>query len=159
NKKVNIGDTFKHHVILPKSISHMKFLTIPYAANDFSIVFSALGYTHLGDKKYKYKLEWFNNQWVMARDVMHKANYTNLDPGEYTFLVKTAHSDGLGNNNPRTLRIEILPPFWLTTWAYIIYALFIIGVLYVARNILLYRTRMNFRMEHQKHEAQRMHEL
>lgn len=159
NKSVGIGETIRNHIILPKAISKLKSITIPYKANDFSIVFAALGYTHTGKNKYAYKLKGFNDQWIIAGDKMHKTTYTNLDPGEYTFLVKASNNDGVWGQKSESLQIKVLPPFWGTIWAYIIYGLIIFGLLYLARSILLYRARMNFKIEHQQHEAQRMHEL
>ena len=52
-----------------------------------------------------------------------KVYFTNLAPGNYTFKVKAANSSGTWTENTRQLRIEILPPFWATTWAYIIYVI------------------------------------
>ncbi|MGH2645512.1 MAG: ATP-binding protein, partial [Chitinophagaceae bacterium] len=108
---------------------------------------------------YAYQLEGFNKTWIFSNGNAHKATYTNLDPGKYIFSVKASNNDGVWGKEPATLQITVLPPFWRTIWAYLIYALLIIGILYIARSILLYRARMNFRIEHQQHEAQRMHEL
>ena len=41
--------------------------------------------------------------------------------------MKGANNDGLWNPEERTLRIEILPPLYLTGWAYCIYTLLFIG--------------------------------
>jgi signal transduction histidine kinase/ligand-binding sensor domain-containing protein/DNA-binding response OmpR family regulator len=159
NKSVKIGETIGKHIILPKAINEVKSVTLPYGANDFSLVFAALGYSHSGKNKYRYKLEGFSENWITSGGGMHKATYTNLDPGTYIFNVMASNNDGIWGKQGASLQIHVLPPFWRTNWAYFIYALLIIGILYLARSILLYRARMNFRMEHQRHEAQRMHEL
>lgn len=159
NKSIAIGDIVKNHTILPRSITEMKAVTIPYEANDFSIVFAALGYIHSDKNGYAYKLKGFNDNWVLSNGETHRATYTNLDPGEYTFMVKNSNNDDVWNEKVTTLHIKILPPFWRTVWAYILYVLLILGILYLARSILLYRARMKFKIAHQEHEAQRMHEL
>ncbi|HLR38566.1 MAG TPA: two-component regulator propeller domain-containing protein [Chitinophagaceae bacterium] len=159
NKSIKIGENIKKHVILPRSITQLKTITIPHGANDFSIVFAALGYGQSGKNKYAYKLQGFNNDWITSNGSNHKATFTNLDPGDYTFMVKASNKDGVWSQSSRNLEIRVLPPFWLTTWAYILYALIIIGILLLARRILLYRARMKFKMEHQRNEARRIHEL
>src|SRR5699024_5658376 len=70
-----------------------------------------------------------------------------------------SNNDGIWAKKAKDLQIVVLPPFWQTTWAYILYALLILAVLYAARSILLYRARMNFKIEHQNEEARRIHEL
>jgi signal transduction histidine kinase/ligand-binding sensor domain-containing protein/DNA-binding response OmpR family regulator len=166
NKSISIGEKIKKHIILTRSITETKSITLPYGANDFSIVFAALGYDHPdnnqagnGQGRYAYKLDGFNTGWIYSNGNTHKATYTNLDPGKYVFRVKASNNDGIRGNQEATIQVIVLPPFWKTIWAYIIYALVVIGMLYIARNILLYRARMNFQIEHQQHEAQRMHEL
>ena len=44
------------------------------------------------------------------------ATYTNLDPGEYVFRVKSSNNDGLWNQTGKSLRIVITPPLWETRW-------------------------------------------
>lgn len=166
NKDILVGEKIKKHIILTRSITETKSITLPYGANDFSIVFAALGYDHTDKSQggsrqggYAYQLEGFNKNWILTNGNAHKATYTNLDPGKYIFRVKASNNDGVWGKQEATMQIIVLPPFWKTIWAYIIYALLIIGILYIARSILLYRARMNFKMEYQQHEAQRMHEL
>lgn len=159
NKPVLIGERVKKHVILERSIAETRSITLPYGANDFSLVFASLGYTRSEKSRYAYKLQGFNTDWVITGAGTHKATYTNLDPGTYLFQVKASNNDGVWSPAMATIRIRVLPPFWKTVWAYILYALVILGLLYLARSILLYRARMNFRIEHQQHESQRTHEL
>lgn len=166
NKSISIGEKIRRHVILTESITETKSFTLPYGANDFSIVFAALGYNHPdksisagGQSRYGYKLEGFNTNWIYTNGNAHKATYTNLDPGKYTFRVRASNNDGIWGSQEASIQVIVLPPFWKTIWAYILYVMVIIGILYMARRLLLYRARMNFQMEHQQREAERMHEL
>ena len=82
---------------------------------------------------YAYQLEGFNDDWVAA-GTENTATFTNLDPGEYTFRVKAANSDGVWSESNASLRITIRPPWWQTNWAYGMYALFLVaGVVVVDR--------------------------
>ena len=66
------------------------------------------------------------------------ATYTNLEPGEYTFLVKAASSDGVWNENPASLKILIVPPFWQTVWFKSLLVLIVISLLFTG-----YKIRIN----------------
>ena len=81
-----------------------------------------------------------------------KLRFTNLNPGNYLLEVKASNNDGLWNEVPKTLKINILPPWWQTGWAYAFYVL-IAGTLIFT----LYRFQLNYQLE--KQEAQKLKEL
>ncbi|HXO73563.1 MAG TPA: ATP-binding protein, partial [Puia sp.] len=88
-----------------------------------------------------------------------KATFTNLDAGHYVFRVKASDEDGVWSNNEASLSITILPPWWKTPLAYIIYALLTLSLLYFARRLIIQRARTRFALEHERQEARRMHEV
>ncbi|MGB2870220.1 MAG: two-component regulator propeller domain-containing protein, partial [Bacteroidota bacterium] len=65
--------------------------------------------------RFRYKLQEFDPDW---RDVGKErfAQYTNLDPGTYTFRVKAVNNAGVWNERGATLAIKVLPAFWQTWW-------------------------------------------
>ena len=77
-----------------------------------------------------YKLEGFNDNWMTLSGEGARVTYTNLSPGSYELVVKAINSDEIAGTEISRLKIEIRPPFWKTTWAYILYALCGIGLLY-----------------------------
>jgi len=159
NKSVAIGEKINGRVILPRAISQTDEITLKYNEDVLSFEFAALNFLHPEKNKYAYKLEGFNKEWIITDGKTRKANYTNLDPGGYTFYVKAASTDGVWNDNAIALRVEILPPFWKTPLAYGAYIIFLSALLWFARRLVLQRARMRFEIEQQKQEAQRMHEL
>ena len=159
NKSVYAGEQQNGHVILPQSISGTKEITLKYNENIFSIEFTALNFFNTSKLKYAYTLEGFNDDWFIADDKTHKATYTNLDPGSYTFKVRTVNENGTFSKEGASLKINILPPLWRTTYAYILYAILFVAVLYIARRIVLQRARMRFVIEQERREAHRLHEL
>lgn len=159
NKSVGIGEKINGRIILPQAISQTNEVTLKYNEDVVSFEFAALNFLHPEKNKYAYKLQGFNKDWVYTDGKTRKANYTNLDPGDYTFYVKAASSDGVWNEKAVSLQVKILPPFWKTPLAYTLYILFFAAVLWFARRLLLQRARMRFEIEQQKQEAQRMHEL
>ncbi|HKB45348.1 MAG TPA: two-component regulator propeller domain-containing protein, partial [Chitinophagaceae bacterium] len=113
--------------ILKRPIEETGQITLAYNQNNISLEFIALHYSNPSLNKYSYKLEKYDNEW---RDVgnQHVAFYPNLPPGEYTFRVKAANDKGVWNEQGATLKIIINPPWWKTTWAYILYGLLFIAL-------------------------------
>ncbi|MBS1668666.1 MAG: helix-turn-helix domain-containing protein [Bacteroidetes bacterium] len=159
NIDMGIGQKLNGHVVLPESITTSKKITLRYNENVFSIEFAALGFPMQKKIKYQYMLEGFDKQWLAADDKNRKATFTNLDPGDYIFKVRTSDNNGSWSNESKTLAISILPPFWKTGYAYFAYVLLAIGVLLFARRLLLQRAHMRYAIEHERREAQRLHEL
>ena len=146
-------------MILEKAISETKEITLSHSDNVIALEFAALNFANTEKNKYAYILEGFDKAWSATDAKIRKATYTNLDPGNYTFRVKATNEDGIGNHEGVTLKITVLPPFWKTTWAYILYTLLIAGILWFARHMILLRAKMRFQMEQERKEAKRMHEL
>jgi signal transduction histidine kinase/ligand-binding sensor domain-containing protein/AraC-like DNA-binding protein len=103
-------------IYLSKSIEQTKEIHLTYHDNVFSIEFVALSFISPLKNKYAYKLEGFDHEWTEVNADKRFANYTNLNPGEYTFRVKASNSDGIWNNKGAYLKIIILPPWWMTWW-------------------------------------------
>ncbi|HYG53237.1 MAG TPA: triple tyrosine motif-containing protein, partial [Flavobacteriales bacterium] len=112
-----------------KVISEITEVKLDYNHYFFTIEFAALDFTNVGKNKYRYRLEGFNNEWV---DLGHKRQVTfvNLDPGEYLFRVAGSNNDGTWNEEGAILKITITPPFWQTTWFYILCGIAIIAGIY-----------------------------
>ncbi|WP_426295033.1 two-component regulator propeller domain-containing protein [Dyadobacter endophyticus] len=155
NKSIHPGLLADGSQVLEKSISTTDRIVLEHSQNVFTIEFAALNFLHPEKNHYQYRLEGFNDQWFEA-DNTRRVTYTNLDPGTYTFKVKTKEG---GESTERRLEIRILPPFWQTPWAYLLYFLLIAAALMIARWILIERERMNFKLEQERHYAQQMHEL
>jgi signal transduction histidine kinase/DNA-binding response OmpR family regulator len=73
-------------------------------------------------------MEGFDNDWINS-GARRFITYTNLNPGTYIFKAKSTNSDGIWNENIKTIKIIITPPWWQTEWAIFIYAvIFILGI-------------------------------
>jgi ligand-binding sensor domain-containing protein/two-component sensor histidine kinase len=102
--------------ILKLPVEHSKEITLSYNQNVISFEFAALNYFHPEKNQYAYKLEPFNKDWICTNASQRFANFTNLDPGEYTFKVKGSNNDGLWNPVETSIKLIITPPFWQTWW-------------------------------------------
>jgi signal transduction histidine kinase/DNA-binding response OmpR family regulator len=105
-----------------------------------------------------YKLDGFDADWLTVGE-SPIVTYSNLRYGNYTFRVKVSNSDGVWNEEGISLKVHILPPFYLSVWAYIVYALLIIGcslytVMYFKR-----RSNRKHRRQMEKFEQEKEREV
>ncbi len=104
------------------SVPHplLKRAHLAYGENMFTLEFAAMDYTAPAKNRYAYRLEGFDDNWIDAGNE-HRATYTNLPAGHYRFRVKAANSDGVWNDAGLLLDVDIDPPPWRTTTAYVGY--------------------------------------
>lgn len=113
---------------LEKSIMQLDELELSYTQNNLSFEFASIHFSRPGKNKIIYMLEGFNDHWIAAD--RNFASYTNLAPGEYTFRVKGSNGDGIWNDEGKSIRIIIHPPWWRTTAAYFGYFFLFAGVVF-----------------------------
>lgn len=159
DKSPQPGEVFNNRVLLSTAISAIKEITLKYRENIFSLEFAALNYSNPEKNQYAYKLEGFNNDWLTTDGTHRTVTYTNLDPGKYVFRVKASNGDGVWNEKGTALLVTILPPFWRTIPAFMIYAILLAAILFAARRLTIQRAHMRFQLAQQKKEAERVHEL
>ena len=125
-------------------------MVLSHKENIFSVHFAALDYTNPQNIQYAYILDGFEKQWTFA-DKQRSVTYTNLPKGEYVLRVRSTNSDGVWVDNERILDIIILPSFWETPIAYVLYILFILIIILVAVYILftIYRLKHEVSVEQQ----------
>ncbi|MBN2764187.1 MAG: response regulator, partial [Bacteroidales bacterium] len=159
NTPVKVNEEINGRILLKKSIAGTNEIILKYHENMFSVEFSALDYFQPLKNKYKYRLEGFNDNWMESEASLRKATYTNLDPGLYTFRVIASNNDGYWNESGASMKITVLPPFWKTRAAFVIYFIIVSMLLFLLRFIILERERMSFRAQQEKQEADRRHEI
>jgi ligand-binding sensor domain-containing protein/signal transduction histidine kinase len=112
-------------------------IELPHSQNRIIINYVALHYADALQNQYACQLIGYDKNWV-KEGIQRSVTYTNLSPGTYTFRVKAANSDGVWNNAGASVEIVILPPWWFTWWAWLIYIALIVAAIYA---LLEYRTR------------------
>lgn len=120
--------------------------------NMFSISFAALSLSSPSQNEYAYMLEGFDKQWIYAGG-QHKATYTNIPPGHYTFRVKATNNDGVWSEQDASIEVVIHPPFWWSWPAQLLYVLFFSALIYHAL-----RYRRNYVQARQRHELKKQKE-
>lgn len=126
---------------ISESITHRSELTLSYQQSVISFEFASLDFSNPNKNQYAYKMVNFDETWNYV-GTQNSATYTNLDPGEYTFLVRGSNADGIWNPNERQLKIIIVPPVWKTVWFMILVAVMFLLVVFLSiRRIFMNQRR------------------
>ncbi len=126
-------------------------ITLRYDQNDLSFEFAALHFANPSKNQYAHMLVGLDEDWIYNN--RNFASYTNLEPGTYEFKVIGSNAYGVWNQEGKTLKITILPPWWLTWWAYLGYA--VLAVVLVLAVLGAVRKRIQSR-EHQKNREKEL---
>lgn len=127
NKEVEVGEVYGDKVILDKALNFVDQVELDYKQNMFCVQFASDNYIIPEKVEYAYKLEGFSDEWITTKT--GEAVYTNLFPGTYLLRVKAINSDGFSGNEEASLKIVVTPPFWLSTWACILYVILFVGIM------------------------------
>lgn len=90
-------------------------LQITPRQENFEIQYTALSFINSENLRFKYKLEGLDHDWVEA-GTRRTAYFSHVPPGQYTFRVIAANSDGVWNEEGRSVTVIVWPPFYRTWW-------------------------------------------
>ncbi|MDR0698338.1 MAG: helix-turn-helix domain-containing protein [Tannerella sp.] len=133
-----------------------KNLLLKHDQNFFSISFIAPDYINGQNCRYFYNLENFSSVWIENGNSID-ANFTNISPGKYNLHVKCDNGDVV--TDIYSLPIVILPPWYLTIWAYIIYFLLIFILLFASVQLIRRRYRLKREVIIEKMHQQQKEEV
>ncbi len=127
-----------------RELARLPDVTIRHDQNGFSISYAALDYAPHASVRYQYKMEGFDAYWIEA-GTANEAYYANLPAGRYRFRVRTADAADEG----QALNIRILPPWYRTWWAVLLYCLAALGFGFFIWHV--YRRMRRVRKEAARH--------
>ncbi len=159
NKRIQPEEKVRGKVLLNNTISFTEQIELSNTMNVFTIDFSALDFFIPNKVKYKYKLEGFDAEWIQATDKQYSVTYTNLNAGDYYFKVKASNNDGVWNENSTQLHIKVLPPFYATKLAYLIYLSLFLLALVLFRYAMLKKERLKFEAKQEQLQKKRNEEM
>ena len=119
---------------------YMKEITIPASVSKFSVEFALLSYVNTSECKYGYFLEGYDKEWHYVDASQRQASFENIPSGKYKLHLKAVDSFGRWSEMPYTIQINVLPPWYASVWAKIIYLLLLI--IGVRGAMLWYRERL-----------------
>lgn len=149
--EIQVGDETG---ILQQALYCTPEITLNADQSMFSIEFATSNYVAANKDDIIYKLEGFSNDWNSARG-LHNITYTNLNAGTYNLIIKPNGKDE--SLCPQVhLTIHVLPPYYKTPLAYLIY-LIVTGILlwYLVRT---YKSRIKLR-ESLKYEQKHIRDV
>lgn len=114
---------------LQTDVNYLSELVLDYDQNSIQLSFANLEFTDVGAHDYQVKLENWDKQWSQQGND-NQVRYGQLPPGDYELKIAlhTEMPDVLPSEF-KSMRIKINPPFWLTSWAYLLYVFFSVGTI------------------------------
>lgn len=149
NKEVLVGQD----EILKKDISFSKEITLKHDQDVMTFEFAAMLFPSSANCEYQIMMENFDRNWrSIGKD--GSATYTNLSPGQFVFKVRSRELGSQWSNNYTAININILKPFWLEWWAFLIYSIIAVLLLQVFIKYIISWEKMkaDLRFEKFSHE-------
>lgn len=106
-------------------------INLPYDKAFLQVHYTALNFQSPEKVKFRYKLEGLNENWFEV-GTRRSALFTKIPPGEYTFKVTANSNNGTWNPEVASFGVSVKPPFWMTTWFYMLVGL---GLLFTGFSI------------------------
>lgn len=159
NIKVNQVDILPNDTtnILHKSLLAQKDITLSYDQANISIQLVSLSYISPENNSFVYKLDGIDKNWITSKSGL--ISYAKLPPGTYTLLVKGANNDDVWNTDITTLKITVLPPWWKSQMALLLYFLTAVVTLLLAIKSILDRQKKKRVLEQKAYELKKEHEM
>ncbi|HLV62067.1 hybrid sensor histidine kinase/response regulator transcription factor [Galbibacter sp.] len=143
---------------LTKVIAQTDSITFTSKQSVFTIEYSGINYTRPEKNEYAYYLAGYEDNWNYVGNV-RSATYTNLDPGNYIFRLKSSNNDGTWNKEPLELYIEVLPPWWKSNWALACYLLLFFSAILILNKMTQNRIRNKQREKYEEEKRIQQEQL
>ena len=150
NKSVPVGAG----TMLASTIDATEDISLNHEDNVITLEFGAINYYSPGHNQYAYYLQGFEPDWNYV-DGKSSATYTNLPAGDYVFKVKAANNDGYWSLE-KTLQVHVSPPFWLSPWAWGVYAALVVALFFAYKSFLNYRNREKLAVQLERIEKEKL---
>ncbi|WP_300703291.1 hybrid sensor histidine kinase/response regulator transcription factor [Bacteroides sp.] len=134
---------------LMQAIGYTREITLEHNQSMIGFDFAALSYIAPKENYYQYMLEGLDNEWQFTKGNNNHLSYSNLQPGEYTLRIKGTNSDKIWSTNEVRLKIKVLPPFFESQVAFLIYIVLCIIIIFLSVRYYIKRSEKRQR-EHIK---------
>lgn len=125
-------DSIDKEEISKEMPAYTRKITIPERVKKFSAEFSLLPYGNTEKNVYAYQLEGYDEDWQYCDKGLHRATFQNLSSGTYHLRVKATDGYGKWQELPYTITIKVLPPWYASRMAFMLYILMLIGGIFAA---------------------------
>jgi signal transduction histidine kinase/DNA-binding response OmpR family regulator/ligand-binding sensor domain-containing protein len=144
--------------VLKNTIEQTENISLNYLQDILTLEFTALDFTTTSQNKYRYKLEGADKDWIEA-GTNRSATYLHLPAGKYIFKVQGSNSKGVWSEHIAELKINVLPPWWRTWWAYLFYLLIAAVGVRAYFKFKVKEAKLQNQLNFEQQEAKRVKEL
>ena len=141
---VPVGKEIDGRVILDEALDVCRDITLRFS-DQFTIQLASDACVVANEKRFVYKLEGFNENWVKTSELNPNITYNSLRAGSYTLCVRMLNDDGTIGDEEASMDITIRPALWRTRWAMLLYIFVIAAIALLWRH--WYVKRLGRRME------------
>jgi hypothetical protein len=153
---VPVGKEFDGRIILDEALDVCREITLSY--NDqFTIQLASDAGDINNGKRFVYRLEGFNENWVKTSELNPNITYNSLGAGSYTLHVRMLNDDGTFGEEESTLDITIRPALWRSRWMMLLYLLILAGAAWWWRRWFLKRQQQRMDVETLRRETEKQH--
>lgn len=129
NQSIKPQSKYEDNCVLKYSLQYTDKIRLNHRQNNFSVTFSALNYGSTSQSTFRYRLKNYNDKWILLPSGQNNAYFTDLPYGTYTLEIQHSLDKGYTWDSPiKQLKIQILPPWWWTSWMKAIYTLLLITI-------------------------------
>lgn len=121
----------KNPNLLENIVSFPEKIELTHHQSNFGFTFSSNNYLVPEKNRFRYRLKGYDSRWIEVDAQNRSVFYSKVPAGSYVFEVMASNNDGVWSNEVKQIQIKRLPPLWLTWWAYLIYFLLGLTLLYV----------------------------
>ena len=139
------------HLQIDPFISNKERIELTYQDDVITFTFTDLNFKKSSENKFKYQLLGLSDQWIPLTD-NKTMTFIDLAAGTYTLNMQGTNADGIPIKTQTLLEIKILPPWWNSFWAYIVYGFLLFGLIYFIRQF-----EFNQRLLRQEAMVERAH--
>ena len=142
------------------AIEYSNQLKVQYPNNNLTVYFSTLSYSAPQHLRYRYKLEDYDTNWhyIASNTPAPQATYHKLPYGTYKLIVEVGDWQQWSGNQS-VLTVVSTPPFYLSWWAYTIYATVLAALLYLSFRYFIRWTQMKHTIAVQEEKERHKEEL
>lgn len=123
--------------------AYLSEVTLASTQNNVTFQLSDLPFSGMQPCVYAYRLKGIDRTWQYMHGERHEISYNALPPGSYTLEVRQIDALGEASDDVLSYGVTILPPWYWSIWAKIVYLLVVAALLVWIMNFYMMRRRLH----------------
>ena len=150
---------FDGKIILTKDMSYTDKIVLQHTQKSFTLEFTVPEAPFPSSTIFSYRMDGFDDDWLLYKNNQRSVTYTNFEPGTYTFHVRATNTPGIWSDLDTQLTIEVLTPVWATWWARLCYLIAVSIILYIIFNLIYTRIKDKNELKIERLKVKQQEEL